>query len=556
MNSTLINTTLPEQVDVLLVGLGPVGATAANLLGRYGIRTLAIDKAAEIFTAPRAIALDNEALRILQMAGLEEGAFETLAIAKVQMHSPLFGNYARANTAGTIDCHPRLVTFYQPDLERALRERLSRYPCVSLALGAELTGFDDDGEAVSATIRLTSGDTATVRARYIVGADGSNSFVRRHAGLGFEGKTFTQDWLIIDALNVPNPIDHIEFLCDPRRPSPHMVAPGGRQRWEFMLQPGETREQMETPEKIRELLAPWCKPEDITIERTAVYRFHARIVDRFSKGRAFLVGDAAHITPPFVGQGLVAGLRDVANLCWKLTWVVQERAAPAILDSYDAERRPHARSIINLALMMGKLVMPQNRLTALGVHGAMTLMQRMPWARAFFEDLKIKPPARFKHGLFQQGKTRAKLVRGGLLPQGLVRRGPGAPIMPSDEALGARLVLVGFGCDPTPLLSRRLLAAWRQAGGNIVQLRHCGQAVCGPQEAHEGQGGHSWEDMSDQLVPGAAPVNWIAVVRPDRTVLHDGPLEALDDVVSESLAMLGAGRHVPEGLPPDLRTVG
>ena len=547
--NTLMNTTLPEQVDVLLVGLGPVGAAAANLLGRYGVRTLAIDKATDIFTAPRAIALDNEALRVLQMAGLEEGAFETLAIAKVQMHSPLFGRYARANTAGTLDGHPRLVTFYQPDLERALRARLRRYPCVSIALGVELAGFDDDGNAVQAVLRLPEGDTATVRARYIVGADGANSFVRRHAGLGFDGKTFTQDWLIIDALNVPNPIDHVEFVCDPRRPTPHMVAPGGRQRWEFMLQPGETPEQMETPEKIRELLAPWCKPEEIVIERTAVYRFHARIVDSFSRGRAFLVGDAAHITPPFVGQGLVAGLRDVSNLCWKLAWVTQGKAAPSILDSYDAERRPHARSIINLALMMGKLVMPRNRLAALGVHGAMALMQRLPRVRELFEDLKIKPPARYRSGLFQRGRTRAKLVRGGLLPQGLVRTGPGARIVLSDEALGPRLVLAGFGCDPALLLGRQLLAAWRQAGGDIVHLRHCGQACGGSHESQGGQGGQSWEDVSDQLVPGAAPVGWVAVVRPDRTVLHDGPLASLDDIVRESLAMLGAGVSLPD-VPP------
>jgi 3-(3-hydroxy-phenyl)propionate hydroxylase len=192
-------------------------------------------------------------------------------------------------------------------------------------------------------------------------------------------------------MNVPNPIDHIEFLCDPRRPSPHMVAPGGGNGG-IMLQPGETREQMETPEKDPRVAGAVVQAGRHRNERTAlpIPRTHRRSL---LQGRAFLVGDAAHITPPFVGQGLVAGLRDVANLCWKLTWVVQKRAAPAILDSYDTERRPHARSIINLALLMGKLVMPQNRLTALGVHGAMTLMQRMPWARAFFEDLKIKPPA-------------------------------------------------------------------------------------------------------------------------------------------------------------------
>ena len=121
--------------------------------------------------------------------------------------------------------------------------------------------------------------------------------------------------------DVPNPIDHVEFICDPRRPTPHMVAPGGRQRWEFMLKPGETREEMERPETVRRLLAPWCDVDQVRVERTAVYRFHAREARSFSKGRCFLAGDAAHVTPPFAGQGLVAGLRDVANLAWKLAWV-------------------------------------------------------------------------------------------------------------------------------------------------------------------------------------------------------------------------------------------
>ena len=273
-----MSTALPPTVDVLLVGLGPVGAAAANLLGRYGVRTLAIDKAAEVFTMPRAIALDNEALRILQLAGLEEGAFATHAIAKVQMHSPLFGPYARANTAGDLDGHPRLVTFYQPELERVLRTRLALHPCVQTALGTELVGYSESENAVTATLRQANGTLSTVRARYLVGVDGSSSPVRHLAGLGFEGKTFSEDWLVVDAIGVPNPIDHIEFICDPRRPTPHMVAPGGRQRWEFKLAPGETREQMERPEQIRALLAPWCDTSLVTVERTAVYRFHARIV--------------------------------------------------------------------------------------------------------------------------------------------------------------------------------------------------------------------------------------------------------------------------------------
>jgi 3-(3-hydroxy-phenyl)propionate hydroxylase len=523
-----MNQPLFATVDVLIAGLGPVGATAANLLGRYGLRTLVIDKADDIFMAPRAIVLDNEALRILQMAGLEDGAFATCAIPEVQMHSPLFGHYASANTAGHTDGHPRLVTFHQPELERVLRARLAQYPCVRTALGTELVDFTQDEDGVRATLRQADGQLATVQAKFLLGVDGASSFVRRHAGLEFEGKTFTQDWLVVDVVDAPVPIGHIEFTCDPRRPTPHMPAPGNRQRWEFMLRPGETREQMEQPETIRALLAPWCDARDCTIERTAVYRFHARIVDRFSKGRVFLAGDAAHITPPFVGQGLVAGMRDVANLCWKLASVAQGRAPQSILDSYDTERRPHARSIINMALMMGALVMPRNRLTALLVHGLMGTLHRLPYTRALLGDLKVKPSNRFRRGLFRPGRGGARLVRGGQLPQGLVRRAPDAPCVPSDDCLGQAMTLVGFGCDPAAGLDPQLLAAWRAAGGECVVLRHRGQT-----------GLAGWEDMTDSLVPGAAPVGWVAVVRPDRTVLHDGPLANAGAIVRESLALLG-----------------
>ena len=278
----------PIDTDVLVVGLGPVGATLANLLGRYGIKVLAIDQALEIFTKPRAIALDNEALRILQLAGVRDGEFSTVGIPQVQYHSPLFGRFARINSARIVDGHPMLVTFYQPELETLLRRKLHALPTVQVQLGVELSHFVDDGNSVQACLRSADGTTLQVRTRYLVGCDGANSLVRRVLGLDFKGASFAQDWLIVDALGVPNPIDHCEFICDPRRPTPHMVAPGGRQRWEFMLQPGETREEMERPETIRRLLAQWCDSERIQIERTAVYRFHAREASSFSKGRCFL----------------------------------------------------------------------------------------------------------------------------------------------------------------------------------------------------------------------------------------------------------------------------
>src|SRR5271166_2467230 len=522
----------PSDIDVLVVGYGPVGATIVNLLARYGVRVLAVDKAKEIFMAPRAIALDNEALRILQMAGLEDGDFDKVAIPYVRMLSPLLGEFGRINTLGHIDGHPKLVTFYQPELEAALRRRAAQYGEVQTALGVTLTGFVENPDGVVATLDVGDGRTSAVRARYLVGADGAGSLVRQLIGQEFKGQTYAEDWLIVDAFGAERPIDHVEFLCDHRRPTPHMTAPGGRERWEFMLRSGETRADMESDARVSALLAPWGGPAAMTIERKAVYRFHARTAKAFRKGRVFLAGDAAHITPPFVGQGLVAGLRDAANLSWKIAWVLQGRASPRILDSYDEERRPHAKAMIEMAKFMGRLIMPQSAAAALLTHGALRLTRLTAAMRRYFDELGIKPKNLFARGLFAPGRSGAKLVRGGSLPQGWVR-GPDGAVRRSDEALGSALTLVGFGRDPAETLDAATLAAFQACGGRIVQFSHRGQA---PRLHRE----RRWEDLAGTFLPGAAPFGWAAVVRPDRTVLHDGPVTDADRLVRESLALLGS----------------
>ena len=345
-----------------------------------------------------------------------------------------------------------------------LRAKLARYPTVEIRLGVALESFVDDGRQVRACLTRADGTQWQVRARYLVGVDGANSLVRRLLGLDFEGCTFPQDWLIVDALDVPNPVDHCEFICDPRRPTPHMVAPGGRQRWEFMLKPGERPEEMERPESVRRLLAPWCDVDQIRVERTAVYRFQAREARVFSAGRCFLAGDAAHVTPPFAGQGLVAGLRDVANLAWKLAWVVRGQANERILDSYDAERRPHARKIINLARFLGLLVMPSNRAAAFVVHGLMRAIRLLPAGRALFDELKVKPTNTFDTGLFWRDKRTERLRAGSTLPQGWVRTATGNTPILSDDALGLDWALIGVGVDPTAYLCADQFAALAACG--------------------------------------------------------------------------------------------
>lgn len=523
---------LPSEVDVLIVGMGPVGAALAQLLNRYGTKTLAIDKATDIFMAPRAIALDNEALRVLQLCGLEEDAFDKVAIPEVRMHSPVFGQYSRAITAGSVDGHPKLVTFFQPELERVLRTRLQDSRHVTVALGVSLTTLTQTDEAVVAELQTEEGLSHRVHARYAVGADGANSLVRRLLGQDFKGKTFAEDWLVVDAKQLPNPIDHVEFICDPRRPTPHMVAPGGRQRWEFKLGRGETREQMEHPDMVKRLLHPWTKGQDIEIERVAVYRFHARVAERFSVGRVFLVGDAAHITPPFVGQGLVAGLRDVANLAWKLSWVCQGRAPATLLDTYDQERRPHAKAMVNLAKLMGRLVMPNNHGAAFVTHGLVHVMTRIPRLRRLFENLEIKPPNRFQAGCFIKPVRGARLRRGEQMPQVWLKPQAGGQVVLSDDVLGTGQVMIGFGVDPSAGLSPALTQAWTSSGGTFVQIDPRGQMARTSAQSR-------WEDLSGALMPAVVQVGWLAIVRPDKVVMHDGPCAEAATLLEQAMRLHG-----------------
>jgi 3-(3-hydroxy-phenyl)propionate hydroxylase len=345
--------------DLMIAGCGPVGAVAANLAGAAGLSTVVIERAEAVFDLPRAIHFDAHVMRILQQAGVAE---EVLAETRIWKRSTFYGadgepirvhEWAQERSLGW-DAH---YLFYQPTLEKTLRDRLSRRDNVELRLGVELVDFEQHEDAIAARLLdRTSGRTEHVSASYLLAADGASSFVRTHSGIPLVDLHFDEPWMVIDLL-CTRPLgspDESEMLCDPRRPATRVPGPGSHHRWEFMLLPGETADQIQRPESIEALLSPWVAMGEVQILRASVYRFHALVADRWRDRRVFLTGDAAHQTPVFLGQGLCHGIRDVQNLLWKIAASLDGDQDDDLLDSFEAERRPHVETIISMAVNAGR----------------------------------------------------------------------------------------------------------------------------------------------------------------------------------------------------------
>ena len=350
------------RVPVVIVGAGPVGTSAAILLAQQGTECIVLERWTEVYPQPRAVHLDDEIHRVLGTMGLAE---EFSAISRpaaglrlVDRHHRILGTLTRS-AEDSPNGHPGANLFDQPDLEAILRRRLEELPLATLRTGVEVTGVRVDAHGV--TLELTdlgTGRSERLETDYVLGADGSHSVVREAIGASLESLPFEQRWLVVDAV-VGTELGHwdgVHQVCDARRAATYMRIGPTRHRWEFQLMPSETLEDYRSIEQLEPLLASWtaaAAPGDVHLVRTAEYTFRAALADRWRRGRGFLLGDAAHLTPPFIGQGLGAGLRDAANLTWKLSGVLQGRLDVSVLDTYEAERRPHARSLVQIARAVG-----------------------------------------------------------------------------------------------------------------------------------------------------------------------------------------------------------
>lgn len=347
-----------DAADVIVIGFGPVGATLSGLLARRGRRVIAIDRDVDLFPLPRAAHVDAEAMRILQEVGCGEEIRGSL-VANPGMdfltsdHRVLISMRSSASTP--FGWNPSNFMF-QPEFERLLRHAVERLG-VDVRLGVTASDIVQADDHVD----VHTADGSTLRAHYVVGCDGARSFTRQTVGTTMHDLEFEEPWLVVDLVLQPGAIEraslpgHALQVCDPNRPHTVVPMPAPRFRFEFMLLPGEDPDHMQRPEKVRELLAPWLDESDVEIERSAVYTFHGLIARKWRNRRVLLAGDAAHQMPPFLGQGMCSGLRDAANLAWKIDHIL-DGASEELLDTYQSERDPHVRAIVDAAVSFGRII--------------------------------------------------------------------------------------------------------------------------------------------------------------------------------------------------------
>ena len=534
-----------EQIvyDAVIVGLGPTGLTLAHGLGRRGHRVLVLEREPQFYGNARAVYTDGECLRIFQSIGMAERlAADMLQDAPVQMVLPDGEVLFQIKNTERPHGWPANNFFYQPLLETALADGLAQYPNVTVMRGRELVRFEQDAVGVGIVHVASAGagygrppgdapaaqDEQQVRARYMVGADGGRSVVRTQLGIGMTGQNFPNPWLVVD-IKAKNPDDglrhlpYFNFICDPACPTVSCVQPNGHHRFEFMLMPGQTRDHMEHPDTVRHYLSKYIDVDKFEVLRRLVYTFNALMAERWRDRRVLLAGDAAHMTPQFIGQGMNAGVRDAYNLAWKLDAVLRGQAGDALLDSYEAERKPHAAAMTREGIRMKDFVSMVNPLGTMLRNVLTRLLTKAPGIGPFICRGDFIPKPSYRQGSYV-GLPRRGLrgAEGRLMPQALLR-GPDGRRQWFDDLVGGGFVLAGAGCDPREGLDADSLALWQMLGARFVAVYPFGGRPAGDAAAHAAPGG-----LIEAEDPDGAFHRWlrasgggrgsVVVLRPDRFV--------------------------------------
>jgi 3-(3-hydroxy-phenyl)propionate hydroxylase len=575
-----------QQFDVAIVGLGPTGLTLAHTLGMRGLQVLVLEREPKFYGNARAVYTDGECMRIFQSFGMAHTlAADMLQDVPVQMVLPEGAVLLQIKDTRRPHGWPAANFFYQPSLETALAEGLTRYPNVKVLRGREVTRFEQDASGVEVYHVATEGSgyckpapeprartqplsgEARVRAQYLVGADGGRSAVRTQLGIEMVGKSFPNPWLVVD-LKLKDPADglhhlpYFNFICDPALPTVSCVQPNGHHRFEFMLMPGETREHMQHPDTIRHYLSKHIDVDKFEILRALVYTFNALMAERWREGRVLLAGDAAHMTPQFIGQGMNAGVRDAFNLAWKLDAVIRGQAGDALLDTYERERRPHAHAMIREAERMKEFVSMVNPAGTLLRNALTRLITATPVIGRYVRQGDFIPKPTYAAGSYF-GLPRASrcAAEGRMMPQPSVR-GPDGRRRMLDELTGNAFVLIGAGVDPRATLSVDDRALWDALGTRYVAMYEFGRRPTGDVDRAVPAGLIEMED------PEGAFFAWlrasggrngsVAIVRPDRFVFALAPARQVGAVTREVARQLhrtvaSETRQAPRSLEPAMK---
>jgi len=355
------------EFEAAIVGFGPAGAIAACWLGQAGVKTLVVDKSRTIWNIPRAIALDHEILRVFQNIGVIEQVLPHTAPFGASEHFGASGQLIRridvVPPPYPLGYLPNMV-FTQPPVEAVLRERAKAHSSLTVNLGLELVALSQLEECVALNFQDEAGNIKTRTAKYVMACDGASSTVRRLIDISFEDLGFDEPWLVVDLVVNDAALTRLPSVCaqycDPARPCTYIIGPGNHRRWEIMLKPGEDPRRMEREDSVWNLLSRWVRPTDGKLWRASSYRFHALVAQRWREGAVFLAGDAAHQQPPFIGQGMCQGVRDVTNLCWKLVSVLRGEARDVLLDTYCEERKQHVTTLTGRIKEIGAAICERN----------------------------------------------------------------------------------------------------------------------------------------------------------------------------------------------------